>query len=159
MSRHLTESCDRCRRNGALRYTIPTMVSVRPNRTAKYDCDQSLTPQSRCQAHLARRAKPPTRAKAPNTRLSAMNARATEPDDGTGLSTVTSNDELERPVATAGRAPRAQNDHALAGQPDHVSRPLQALVRPSGFHPSPTYPRHIHDNNEREECSVAIEAQ
>src|ERR1700739_4109289 len=64
------------------------MSSVTPNNTAKYDCDQLLTPSSRCHAHLASRAKPPTMAEAPSTRFSEMTGRANGPNGDTGLSTA-----------------------------------------------------------------------
>jgi hypothetical protein len=70
---------------------MPTMVIVTPKKTAKYDCDQSLAPRSKCHAHLARIARQPTTAKAPNTRLSAMNTREKGANCGTGLTTATSN--------------------------------------------------------------------
>ena len=80
---------------------MPAMTSATPKNTAKYDCDQSLAPVSRCQAHFATRPKPPTRAKAPNTRFTAMKARPKELTGGTELSKATSNGEVEGPRTSA----------------------------------------------------------
>jgi len=62
------------------------MTSATPNSTAKYDCDQSLAPVSRCQPHLASRDKPATMAETPNTRLTTTKVRPKELDGTTELS-------------------------------------------------------------------------